>query len=118
MDAVKSELASLSKKARKSAESWKKPTAFLDEFDEIKTHTFGSVGQETWAINAMVHQNPWADLGKDDFRAVLEAYDRFFTLFTCDTCANFIRVVEEGGTATAVRCECSDWNWNLVVKES
>ena len=71
---------------------------------------------EQWQVNAAVHYNSWASLGREDFAPVTEAYQALLAGFTCPGCGGFLRVSPERETADAVRCACGKTNINLRSK--
>lgn len=107
--------------ARKVAESWGKKEEIekLDELNSLRKQIYGRIGNEQWAINAIVHFNNWATtFSVKDFRPVVEAFQDFFAIFKCQgECGDFIRLIlDENKNEVAVRCACQAINWNLVLK--
>ncbi len=111
----------LLKAAIKSSESWGK-TKITEELKQIDTNRISIVQRtnaEQWNVNKAVHFNEWANLQKDDFVQVVEAFkDLYEQVFSCSnpSCQSVLQVTFNGATKTGVRCKCGDTNWNLVKK--
>jgi len=72
-------------------------------------------GSEAWLVNALVHNNDWANGSVNDLKPVLEATRAFLDLFTCDNldCGGWIHT---GWPEDALRCDCGKYNLNLKKK--
>ena len=111
----------LLKAAIKSADSWGK-TEIAEELKRIDTNRISIVSRtnaEQWNVNKAVHFNEWANMQKDDFVQVVEAFkDLYEQVFSCSnpSCQSVLQVTFNGATKTGVRCKCGDTNWNLLKK--
>lgn len=117
-DAAISRYRKLLGKAIGSANSWDR----RDKVKELKNleKTFGEVISHTqaeqWAVNANVHYNNWVNFSPEDFMPVVRAFRELFNLFSCDRCGGVIHISITEGSATQVRCNCLNINWDLVNK--
>ncbi len=119
LSGAKGALSSCLKKAKKSAVSWKN-TELEQEYITIETEVkevFQRTQVEQWGINAMVHYNNWANLGKDDFRPIIEAFHDLENQFLCSHCNGIISLIMDGVTEKSVKCPCGKINWNLEVQK-
>ena len=103
--------------ARAAANSWGDKNPAWEEINQRRKTVVAQFNAETWAINPNVHYNEWAEFEPADFEPVITAYKALFDLFICPQCGACIRIIEEGKEVTAVRCDCTQTNWNLVAKK-
>jgi energy-coupling factor transporter ATP-binding protein EcfA2 len=111
---------SLLKQAKKSAQSWSQNEQ-LDRLIELATTTsqiYQRTLVEQWAVNATVHFNNWANLSKDDFIPVREAFQDCHALFICQDCGSILRLAKKDLIPMALRCGCGKVDWNLIGKEA
>jgi hypothetical protein len=104
-------------KARAAAHSWSDSSVDWAALDTSRKAIFQQYAAETWAVNANVHFNEWAEFSTEDFRPVVEAYRALFACFVCESCGVLLRIIEEGTTAIALRCDCNRTNWNLKARD-
>ncbi len=106
----------LIKKAKASAQSWKKSEMFerLNELDSNRTQILERTQAERWTIDANVHFNNWINLKVDEFRPVVEAFHDLCLLFKCNQCGGIFYVTKKGQIQDSVRCNCGNINWNLI----
>lgn len=108
----------LLKEGRKSAESWdqqdkvEKIKTFQEELDVAAKES----EVEQWQVNTAIHYNEWADLNKNDFAPVVEAFKKLLRMFECGTCNEVLRVLPERGKKEALKCSCGEVNINLCIK--
>jgi energy-coupling factor transporter ATP-binding protein EcfA2 len=102
--------------ARAAANSWNDKSTDWAALEERRKSAITGFNSETWAVNANVHFNDWADFTPADFAPVLNAYEALFALFFCDQCGASLRVIEEDGNPLSFRCDCAKTNWNLKQK--
>jgi energy-coupling factor transporter ATP-binding protein EcfA2 len=102
--------------ARAAANSWNNTSTDWTTIDVRRKSVVESFNLETWAVNANVHFNEWADFTVADFTPVLAAYDQLFGLFLCDICGSTLHLIEENNTPVGFRCDCAITNWNLKSK--
>jgi recombinational DNA repair ATPase RecF len=107
----------LLKKAKAAAQSWEDKESFdrLQELDSTVGQIFTRSQVERWAVNASVHYSNWANLSKEDFRPVIEAFEDLCGLFTCPRCRDNLHVATKGSDFAALKCNCGAVNWNLVA---
>lgn len=108
----------LYKKAKAVAGGWG-DKARVDELGAANDAFTAAVmvsSAEQWEINPAVHYNEWADLQKEDFRPVVEAFKALEKQFECDACGDLIYVVYTGKTKETARCGCAKVNLNLKPK--
>lgn len=111
----------LMKEAKSSAQSWGKQDEFdkLTELETIANQIIQRTNCERWMVNSAVHFNKWHEFSEPDFRPIVEAFRDCFSLFYCQgPCSGLIRVSEEQGKETSVRCACQHVDWNLVRKKN
>lgn len=108
----------LLKQAKSVAQSWNKAEVFemLQEADDITGSIYSRTNAEQWAVNANVHYNNWANFTRPDFQPVVEAFQDLFALFVCSKCGGMLHLVISNMIPEAVRCNCSQVDWNLVEK--
>jgi len=111
---------SLLKKAIKSAKSWNNNdlVSELTELDSIRSSIYKRTYVEQWGININVHYNNWANMGKEDFTPVVQAFQNFCELFVCPNprCKSLIKLIMDGSKPISTACNCGKRNWNLVQK--
>ncbi len=71
---------------------------------------------EQWQVNAAVHYNEWANLHRNDFEPVANAFKTLVEAFTCMKCGSILFATPEHGEAEALRCACGEYNVNLLKK--
>ncbi len=110
---------SLLEKAIKSAESWNNDerVSELTEHDSIRSSIYKRTYAEQWAINTNVHYNNWANMGKEDFTPVVQAFQDLCGLFICSKCGSLIKLAMVGLKPKSVVCNCGKVDWNLVQKK-
>lgn len=108
------------KKAANSAASWNLADAKqrVVELKEARSKALLAQNAENWAVNALVHYNEWATMTKGDFGPVVKAWQEFLSLFRCtnNNCRSWISVTGFPGKENALRCQCGEYNLNLVPK--
>lgn len=115
--AANSRLKSLVAKARRVAVSWSSDTAAMDNYEKQRVVTSQGLAGESWAVNPNIHYNEWAQMGKADFRPVLDAHRALFDLYICAKCETPYRVTyEDGVKETGLRCRCGEISWTLQGK--
>lgn len=105
------------KQAKKSAQSWGNEVrqVELDQIQKIKDETYNRIQADQWAVNATVHYNPWENLSTPEFRLIVQAFKDLHALFVCEACSGAIHL-DKRVSPESVRCNCGQFNWNLVVK--
>ncbi len=108
-------------KAKAAANSWNQKDLVekLSQTSEQAKEIIAKAQVEQWAINKAVHFNNWANLGKEDFLPVVEAFHELCdTVFSCkqEGCNSVLSVTFDGASINGVRCKCGYVNWNLNKK--
>lgn len=91
----------------------------MDEIKKVKDEFAESVArfsEENPAVNPNVHFNEWANFSAAEFKPVVAAYKNLQKRFVCATCGSVLRLMTEGKSPVALRCSCSQINWNLKKK--
>jgi hypothetical protein len=111
-------LADAFKKAKASANSWNKKhlVTSITQREDAFAEEREKAGVNQWQLNVGVHYNPWADLTKEDFEHVVEAYKAFTAHFSCMTCGGLLYASPEYRPKEVLRCGCGDVSLNLVVR--
>jgi recombinational DNA repair ATPase RecF/predicted RNA-binding protein with PIN domain len=105
---------------KESANSWNQKelvgqlAARDAKFIELAT----SSNAEQWQVNVAVHYNSWDNLGKKDFKPVVETFRQLLSAFTCSDCDEYLRVSPDRETPESIRCECGKTTFNLQKKVS
>ncbi len=74
---------------------------------------------EQWGVNTSVHYNNWANLGKEDFEPIAEAFRDLWSVFRCTKCDEVLSIVRDNKkSVVGVRCSCENVNWNLVSRKA
>ncbi len=118
LPAAMEEYKDLLKKGRRVASSWgdQTTTDILNRMESVRSQTYGQIFDEQWAINVNVHFNTWANMSKQDFIPVVEAFRKLHALFECSDCGRLLEKVPRKGAHQAVKCPCSATSWNLRSK--
>ena len=108
----------LVRRGRQVASSWddKDAVASFDELESVRKQIYGRTYVEQWAINASVHYNQWADMSKEDFLPVADAFGDLLGLFMCSTCKGLLEKLPRKGSLQVAKCPCGKMNWNLRQK--
>ncbi|MGP9745925.1 AAA family ATPase [Brachybacterium sp. AOP29-B2-41] len=118
LDAIKGRHGELLKLASAVANSWgDQPAAdAVKAKKDARSTVIPEQASEAWIINALVHNNDWANASVNDLKPVLEASRGFLDLFTCNNteCTGWIYVV--GRPEESLRCRCGRYNLNLRKK--
>ena len=116
--AAMGEYKSLLKEGKRAASSWgnQADEKRLVELDSLRTQTFGRTSAEQWAINENVHFNSWANMSKQDFIPVVQAFKDLYALFLCSNCRRLLEKIPRKKTLQFVKCPCGETSWNLRHK--
>lgn len=110
-----SKFGELLKKAKRSAKSWKNDE--LEKHLEKEKHEFDEclkkAQSETWVMNATVHFNSWATMGKPEFIKLRDAYFELIQKLKCDQCNTLLHVIPAKGASETMKCDCNKRNYNL-----
>ncbi|MCE7699839.1 MAG: chromosome segregation protein SMC, partial [Methanobacterium paludis] len=104
--------------AKASANSWNRQDEVtkLSEILEKSSEIIRESQVEEWTINANVHYNNWANFTPNDFKPVVDAFEKLFNIFKCPECGCILHLTMNGYLAEAVRCDCGSIDWNLKEK--
>jgi recombinational DNA repair ATPase RecF len=105
-------------KAQESANSWnkKEETSRISTLQKDFSEKVDKSQVEQWAINKSIHFNEWAQLKKQDFLPVVDAFKDMLACFRCDTCGGLAYVSPGKGPKESLRCDCGAVNLNLKTK--
>ena len=108
------------RKGRQAASSWhdNETLAAFEEQETIRKQIYSRTFVEQWTINASVHFNNWANMSKEDFGPVVDAFRDLQALFACSNCGGFLEKLPQKGTPQVVKCQCGKVNWNLRNRSS
>ena len=108
------------RKGRQAASSWhdNETVAAFEEQETIRKQIYSRTFVEQWTINASVHFNNWANMSKEDFGPVVDAFRDLQALFACSNCGGFLEKLPQKGTPQVVKCQCGKVNWNLRNRSS
>ena len=108
----------LVKAGRRAASSWddKDTATSFDELESVRKQIYGRTYVEQWSINASVHYNNWADMSKEDFLPVADAFRDLQSLFMCSNCGGLLEKSPRKGSLQVAKCPCGKMNWNLRQK--
>ena len=81
-------------KAKKAAQSWgrKEEVKKLSRIHNESKEIIKESEVEKWTINANVHYNSWADFTPNEFRPVVDTFERLFKIFKCPECGNLLHL--------------------------
>jgi recombinational DNA repair ATPase RecF len=104
----------------KAAEHWGhagEMAALAAKRAEAKT-LIGKSLTEQWTINPAVHFNEWANFGKAEFQAVVDAFKALLEHIRCANpqCGTYPYVAPKKGPSEALRCSCGAIQINLKSK--
>ncbi|MCK2056251.1 AAA family ATPase [Methylobacterium sp. 37f] len=115
LDPAISQLKSLYREARLSADSWKDAdrVASIQLREKAFDEAVALAKFEQWQINPSVHYNEWANLQKDEILAVVDAFQRLCGLFECDACGP-IEVSPGRGSREFIQCLCGKIRFSFM----
>ena len=103
---------------RRAASSWddKDTATSFEELESVRKQIYDRTYVEQWSITASVHYNNWADMSKEDFLPVADAFRDLQGLFMCSTCGGLLEKSPRKGSLQVAKCPCGKMNWNLRQK--
>lgn len=119
MSAVIGRQRDLLEKARKAADSWgdSSQQAVIERLADRRKEILATKEQEQWLINRAVHYNEWANLSKEDFEPVVEAFHQLVDLFRCSSPSCSLQAsITPRQEPIDLRCDCGAFRLNLKVK--
>ena len=108
----------LVRRGRRAASSWgnEDAVASFDELESVRKQIYERTYVEQWSINASVHYNQWANMSKEDFLPVADAFGDLQGLFVCSACGGLLEKLPRKGSLQVAKCPCGKMNWNLHQK--
>ena len=105
----------LVRRGRRAASSWddKDTVTSFDDLESVRKQIYGRTFVEQWAINDSVHYNNWANMSKEDFLPVVDAFSDLQSLFECSSCGGLLETFPHKGSPEVAKCPCGKFNWNL-----
>ncbi|MGK2957246.1 MAG: AAA family ATPase [Acidimicrobiales bacterium] len=107
------------KSGRAAAKSWGNAV----EEAKIANHekAFSAVAAESnveqWQMNSAIHYNDWENLSIDDFKPVVDSFERLVSAFRCPTeGCGMLYLSPDRGPAEVMRCACGATSINLKKK--
>ncbi|MEE7492243.1 ATP-binding protein [Methylobacterium oryzae] len=118
LDPAINQLRSLYKEARVAADSWKASDRIeaIRRLEKALEETASLAKVEQWQINRTVHYNEWANLHRDEFLAVVNAFHALCVLFECDACGVPIEVSPPRGSREYIQCLCGEVKFSFMKK--
>ena len=115
LPAAMAQYKALVRSGRLAASSWndEDTVASFNELESVRTQIYGRTYVEQWSINASVHYNNWADMSKEDFLPVVDAFRDLQGLFECSSCGGLLEKFPRKGRPEVAKCLCGKFNWNL-----
>ena len=88
LDSVIGRQGELLKRAKKASKSWDdaEEEARVEELEKSRSEILAACGGEQWIINKAIHYNEWANLSKEDFKPVVDAFKQLLDQFRCTKC--------------------------------
>jgi len=103
----------------KAAKSWDNADdiAKADELLQARKSIMSEKDGEQWIINKAVHYNEWANLSKEDFTPVVDAFKKLLLQFRCEkpNCDSWLSLTPRINP-TDLRCACGNFRLNLKKK--
>ena len=119
LSAVIARQGDLLKQAARAAKSWgdEEQAKRVEELQKARTEIMKEKGGEDWVVNKAIHYNEWADLSKEDFRPVVDVFQRLLQLFRCakPKCDSWMSVTPRNEPVD-LRCSCGTLRLNLKEK--
>lgn len=115
LPAAVSRMRNFLRSAKAAASSWDQ----MDIVEQIASResafaaSVAASNVEQWQVNVAVHYNSWDNLGKEDFRPVVKAFQDLLGEFTCAACKEYVRISPDRETPESLRCDCGKTNMNL-----
>jgi len=110
-------LAKLLRRAKTAAASWKNDELLENittREDDLKARVAATKCEE-WGVNAMVHYNEGANLSKEDFQPIVDAFKSLDSAIRCENCGSLIFVRPHFGKEEELRCKCGKVHINLTT---
>ncbi len=107
-------------KAKAAANSWNKQDVVtqIAAREESFGKSVADSSTEQWQVNAAVHFNTWANLSKQDFAPVVQAFKNLLTAMACGSCTTYFRVAPDRESAEFFCCDCGTTSFSLQSKQN
>src|SRR5262249_55871197 len=109
----------LLKLAAKAAKSWgdQEQLSRVESIQKKRAQLTVVKDVEQWAINKAIHYNEWANLSKNDFMPVVNAFRDLLQQFRCDkpNCDSWLSLTPRHDPID-LRCACGSFRLNLKEK--
>ena len=117
-DPAISQLKMLYKDARVAAESWQDTgrIATIQDRESSFNAAAAAAKVEQWQINPSVHYNEWANLQKNEFLAVVEAFEALCRQFSCHACGVLFEVNPSRGSKEYIQCLCGTTKYAFMKR--
>lgn len=106
----------LLKKAEKAANSWDDADAIatVGAIQKKRAEILSTYGDEQWVVNKAIHYNEWANLSRQDFEPVVNAFKELLQQFRCEKpkCDSWLTLTPKNDP-TDLRCDCGSFRLNL-----
>ena len=86
-----------------------------DISDSLGT-AYADTNAEQWGVNASLHYNEWANLTKEDFQPIVEAFKKLFIAFHCPNCHGLIKAIYYNNDPVSLSCNCGAIDYSLIEK--
>ena len=105
-------------KASAAANSWNRKdiVAKLSELSTSLGDSYVLTNAEQWGVNASLHYNEWANLKKEDFKPIAEAFKNLYEVFHCHDCHGLFKAMYSGTNPVSLSCNCGSINYSLIEK--
>ena len=64
----------------------------LSKISKISTEIIEESKVDQWTINANVHYNNWAKFAPNDFKPVVDDFEKLFDIFKCKECGSLLHL--------------------------
>jgi hypothetical protein len=117
LDAVISQQNKLIKAALDAAKSWGDDavSAKIIEAQQARRVILEQRSDEQWLLNKAIHHNEWANVVREDFLPVRDAFRALFEAWRCVKCDSWLALSARVNPAD-LRCECGMQRFNLRGK--
>src|SRR5262249_38148453 len=102
------------RRAKGAANSWsqQETVAASAKLSKDLAAAKGKTAVDQWQINTAIHFNSWANLQKQDFAPLANAFRSLTETFVCGSCNEMLRISPPKGSKEALRCDCGAVNLN------
>lgn len=107
------------KKAKESANSFKKPMDKIEEYEKSYVAAYDNLQIERWAINPSTHFTVWAQsLSIYELKSTCSAVKEFCEIFECSNCKSLIAINSDINLMPQnICCDCGDYSFSCIKKK-